>query len=75
MRSDRLKAEITYSEKLFVSSFALAATIFGYLFTQWDTLSSGQAFVALLGVFVFGAYAGIVYYSINDLLEELDNAE
>ncbi|WP_136547760.1 hypothetical protein [Hydrocarboniclastica marina] len=71
-KRDRLLVEIALQEKLCLGSMAIASAIVGYVFANFDQLSGGRAFIAVLSASVFVAYAFIVYYWILEALEHLD---
>ena len=74
-KSDRLKAEIAFHEKMFFAALAMLFAIVGWTIEKADTISDLMLIGATLSA-VFSAGFGLWNYrQIHSLFEELEDAE
>lgn len=73
-KADRIKAEISFHEKMFFAALAVVFAIVGWAVTQSASIEIWLLASAILGL-LFAVIFGIWNYrQIRQLLEELENA-
>lgn len=73
-KADRLKAEISFHEKMFFAALAVVFGLAGWSASNFETTSLfilGLAIAGILFSSIFGIYQ---YREIKKLIEELDDA-
>ena len=73
-KSDRLKAEIAFHEKMFFASLALTLAIIGWTVEKADTTSNMMLIGAALCSALTSGFGIWNYRQIRSLLEELEDA-
>ncbi|HBZ29106.1 MAG TPA: hypothetical protein DEO56_00665 [Nitrosomonas nitrosa] len=72
---DRLKAEISFHEKMFFTAIAMILGLLGWAANNYLSVSAGVlllAMISLIGAAGFGVWN---YKKIKQLLERLENVE
>lgn len=72
---DRIKAEISFHEKMFFAALAVILALTGWTAENYLTVSAWILFFAVVGLFCSLAFGFWSYKQIKLLLEELENAE
>ena len=72
---DRLKAEISFHEKMFFVALAIILALTGWAFENYLTVSVWVLILVMLALFCAIAFGVWNYKQIKMLLWELENAE
>jgi hypothetical protein len=72
---DRLKAEISFHEKMFFTAIAMMLGLLGWAANNYLSASTGVLFLAMIGLFGTAGFGVWNYKRIKQLLERLENAE
>ncbi len=72
---DRLKAEISFHEKMFFAALAVILALTGWAFENYLTVSVWVLVLVMLGLFCAIAFGVWNYKQIKILLLELENVE
>ena len=71
---DRIKAEISFHEKMFFAALAVLLSIIGWSVSHYEKISSYILMAALIGLFLSLGYGLWNYKKIKKLLMELEDA-
>jgi len=74
-KPDRIKAEISFHEKMFFAALAVLLSIIGWSVSHYTQISSFILFAALIGLFLSLLFGLWNYKLIKKLLLELEDAE
>lgn len=70
---ERIKAEISFFEKLLIFTLAVIATMTGWMVTGFNTAATWALLLGLFATVTLSVYGLFLYREIRKLLEELDN--
>ena len=73
-KSDKLKAEIAFHEKMFFAALAVIVALVAWAVENYQTISWWILATAVVGLFLSVGFGLWNYRQIRTLLEELDDA-
>ena len=72
---DRLKAEISFHEKMFFTAIAIMLGLLGWAANNYRSTDAVVLFLAMIGLVGAAGFGVWNYKKIKQLLEKLENAE
>jgi hypothetical protein len=72
---DRIKAEISFHEKMFFTAIAIMLGLLGWAANNYRTTDAVVLFLAMIGLVGAAGFGVWNYKKIKQLLEKLENAE
>jgi hypothetical protein len=72
---DRIKAEISFHEKMFFTAIAIMLGLLGWAANNYRSTDAVVLFLAMIGLVGAAGFGVWNYKKIKQLLEKLENAE
>jgi hypothetical protein len=72
-KTDRIKAEISFHEKMFFAALAMLLALVGWAAEHYVAISFWMLLLCAMGFFASLSFAWWSYLSIKRLLEDLEN--